>query len=138
MPVPLFAPRRAQTAGGPGDVPAPTAATPARAAPAPRLAHGYAREAAALVLLATALFTSLALASFRGDRLRPEVWGADWVGPIGALVARGGIESIGLAAWFFPLELVLIAAPLLHGKQSIANVTRVAGDIVVVFILAAL
>jgi S-DNA-T family DNA segregation ATPase FtsK/SpoIIIE len=139
MPVPLFAPRRAQTAGGPGDVPAPAAeAKKVPAAPAPRLAHGYAREAAALVLIATALFTALALASFRGDPMRPEIEGSDWVGPIGALVAKSGVESIGLAAWFFPIELVLLAAPLLHGKPSIANVTRIAGDVAVIFILAAL
>jgi len=139
MPVPLFAPRRVQPAGGPGDgrVLAPPAQ--ARTVPSqPRLAHGYAREAAALVLLATALFSALALASFGGDPLRPEVTGADWVGPVGAMVARGGVEAIGLAAWLFPVELALLAAPLLNGKPSAAGVTRIAGDIVVVFILAAL
>src|SRR5271168_4008432 len=129
MPVPLFAPRRAQPAGGPGDVPAPTARA-RQITGAPRLAHGYAREAAALVLLATALFSALALASFRGDPLRPEISGADWVGPVGASVARAGIEAIGLVAWFFPVELGLLAAPLLNGKPSIASVTRIAGDVV--------
>ena len=104
----------------------------------PRLARGYAREAAALVLLATALFTALALASFRGDPLRPELTGPDWVGPAGAMVARAGVEAVGLVAWFFPLELALLAAPLLNGKPSIVGVTRLAGDLVVVFILAAL
>src|SRR4051812_17164068 len=135
MPFPLFAPRRVQPAGGPGEV--PSTAVPKGGA-VPRSAHGYAREAAALVLLASALFTALALASFRGDPMRPEITGADWVGPVGALVARAGAETIGLAAWFFPIELGLLAAPLLDGKPSIAGVARIAGDIVVVIILAAL
>jgi S-DNA-T family DNA segregation ATPase FtsK/SpoIIIE len=105
---------------------------------APRPAHGYAREAAALVLLASALFTALALASFRGDPMRPEVTGPDWVGPVGALAARAGVETIGIASWLFPIELALLAAPLLNGRRSIAGVTRIAGDVVVVFILSAL
>jgi S-DNA-T family DNA segregation ATPase FtsK/SpoIIIE len=104
----------------------------------PRPVHSYAREAAAMVLIASALFTALALLSFRGDPARPEINGADWVGPAGAFVARAAVEGIGLAAFFFPIELGLLAAPLLHGKPSIANVVRIAGDIVVVFILAAL
>src|SRR6185312_372537 len=145
MPVPLFAPRRAQVAIGPGDMPAlPVAERKgapgaiASTSPRPRLAHGYAREAAALVLLATALFVALALASFRGDPLRPEVTGPDWVGPAGSFVARAGVDVVGLAAWFFPIELALLATPLLNGKPSLAGVTRIAGDVVVVFILAAL
>src|ERR1700677_2935272 len=127
MPVPLFAPRRAQVAGGPGEMPAlPAPRGPmaiASSPPSPRLAHGYAREAAALVLLATALFVALALASFRADPLRQEVAGADWVGPAGAFVARAGVDAVGLAAWFFPIELALLAAPLLNGRRSLAGVT---------------
>jgi S-DNA-T family DNA segregation ATPase FtsK/SpoIIIE len=148
MAVPLFAPRRGQVLlGETRERPVPVlGVTPRGASPpldpkapaAPRLIHGYAREAAALVLLATALFASLALASFQGDPLRAEVLGPDWVGPAGALVARTGVEVIGVAAWFFPIELVLLAAPLLDGKRSIAGVTRIAGDVVVIFILAAL
>jgi S-DNA-T family DNA segregation ATPase FtsK/SpoIIIE len=91
-----------------------------------------------MMLIASALFSALALASFRGDPLRPEVVGPDWVGPAGALVAGAMVQAIGLAAWFFPIELALIASPLLNGKPSIAGVTRIAGDVVVCFILAAL
>ncbi len=152
MAVPLFAPRRGPILlGEPRERPAPMlevagalerveriALFDGKAPVAPRLVHGYAREAAALVLLATALFAALALASFRGDPLRAEVVGLDWVGPAGALVARTGVEAIGVASWFFPLELVLLAAPLLDGKRSIVGVTRIAGDVVVIFILAAL
>ena len=138
MPVPLFAPRRPQLAGGPSDVAAPAPALGVARQPSVRSTHGYAREAAALVLIASALFTALALASFQGDPLRPEMNGPDWVGPVGALVARAGVEAVGLCAWLVPIELSLLAAPLLDGKRSNAGVTRIAGDVVVVFILAAL
>src|SRR5580692_10669792 len=150
MAVPLFAPRRGQivlgdarerpapilgmrpsaVAGG-GDV---SASLERKATGASPLVHGYAREAAALLLLATALFTTLALASFRSDPMRVEIAGPDWVGPAGALVARAGVEAIGVSSWFFPVELGLLAAPLLNGRRSIFGVTRVAGDVVVIFI----
>ncbi|MEO7329996.1 MAG: DNA translocase FtsK 4TM domain-containing protein, partial [Minicystis sp.] len=143
MAFPLFAPRRAQTAGGPPDVaeaPAREGSPPRKAAVAApkRAVHSYAREAAALVLLASALYTALALTSFRGDPLRPEIVGGDWVGPVGATCAGALVETIGLAAWFIPIELCLLATPLLHGKPSIAGITRFAGDLVVLIILAAL
>src|SRR5277367_2758794 len=107
MPLPLFAPRRAQPAGGPSEVPALAAARKKEAVGRP--AHGYAREAAALVLLASALFSALALGTFRGDPVRPELTGADWVGPVGALLARAGVEAIGVVAWLVPIELALLA-----------------------------
>ncbi len=143
MAFPLFAPRRAQTAGGPPDDAEALAreGSPPRkaAAIAPKRAvHSYAREAAALVLLASALYTVLALTSFRGDPLRPEIVGGDWVGPVGATCAGALVETIGLAAWFIPIELCLLATPLLNGKPSIAGITRFAGDLVVLIILAAL
>jgi S-DNA-T family DNA segregation ATPase FtsK/SpoIIIE len=117
----------------------PAAGAPVRTARrAPALVHGYAREAAALVLIATALFTALALLSFRGDPMRAEVSGGDWVGPAGAVAARAAIEAVGISACFVPIELALLAAPLLNGRPSIAGLTRIAGDVVVVFILAAL
>jgi S-DNA-T family DNA segregation ATPase FtsK/SpoIIIE len=102
------------------------------------VSHGYAREAAALVLLASALYMALALTSFRGDPARPEIVGDDWVGPAGAFVARAAVEAIGLAAWLLPVELALVASPLLNARPSIAGVARFAGDLVVVVILAAL
>jgi DNA segregation ATPase FtsK/SpoIIIE, S-DNA-T family len=140
MAFPLFAPRRAQTAGGPAPGTSATAgALPSKGGAASRKAsHGYAREAAALVLLASALYMALALTSFRGDPVRPEIVGDDWVGPAGAFLARTAVEAIGLAAWFLPIELALVASPLLNGKPSIAGVARFAGDVVVVVILASL
>jgi S-DNA-T family DNA segregation ATPase FtsK/SpoIIIE len=142
MPFPLFAPRRPQPAGGPvasGGPGAPGRDDSAERPLAPRRTfHGYAREAAALVLLASALYAALALTSFQGDPLRPEVTGSDWVGPVGALCAGAGVETIGLVAWLFPVELALLAAPLLNGRPSIFSVARCAGDVVVMTTLAAL
>jgi S-DNA-T family DNA segregation ATPase FtsK/SpoIIIE len=107
-------------------------------APAAKPSHGYAKEAAALVLLAAALYIVLALLSFRGDPMRPEVVGADWVGPVGALAARAVVGTVGLAAWLVPVELALLAAPLLNGQRSRVSVARLAGDLVVLLVLAAL
>src|SRR6185312_4845503 len=132
MPAPLFAPRRVQTASGPADAPThpsvdrgPVSETRRTASAVPRLVHGYAREAAALVLIATALFSALALASLRCDPMRPEVTGSDWVGPAGAFAARAAVETVGIVAWLFPVELGLLAAPLLDGRPSIAGFTRI-------------
>ncbi|WP_437763646.1 DNA translocase FtsK 4TM domain-containing protein [Sorangium sp. So ce281] len=144
MHVPLFAPRRAQPAAGLGEPLRSGARGAARTSPAgiagPAVppGHSYARDAAALVLLVSALYSALALASFRGDPLRPEVSGDDWVGPVGAALAGTSIEAIGVVAWFVPLELALLAMPLLGAKRSIASLFRLSGDIVVVIVLAAL
>src|SRR5689334_18643001 len=101
MPLSLFVPRRQSAAAGSGaaaqgleDPKAP--GRPEAAAPRP--AHSYAREAAALLLLAAALYAALAFASFRGDPMRPELAGDDWVGPIGSAFARSLVEWVGLAA----------------------------------------
>ncbi|WP_437905120.1 DNA translocase FtsK 4TM domain-containing protein [Sorangium sp. So ce327] len=144
MHVPLFAPRRAQPAAGLGEPLRSGARGAARtspagiAGPAAPPGHGYTRDAAALVLLVSALYSALALASFRGDPMRPEVSGDDWVGPVGAALAGTSIEAIGVIAWFVPLELALLAMPLLGAKRSIASLFRLSGDIVVVIVLAAL
>ncbi|WP_438033544.1 DNA translocase FtsK 4TM domain-containing protein [Sorangium sp. So ce204] len=144
MHVPLFAPRRAQPAAGLGEPLRSGARGAARtspagiAGPAAPPGHGYTRDAAALVLLVSALYSALALASYRGDPLRPEVSGDDWVGPVGAALAGTSIEAIGVIAWFVPLELALLAMPLLGAKRSIASLFRLSGDIVVVVVLAAL
>src|SRR5262249_8998275 len=106
MPLRLFTPRRAAL-DGPG--PAGTARDVSRRAGL-RTASPYAREAGALVLFASALYVALALASFRGDPLRPEVVGWDWVGPVGAAGARALAEAVGAVAWFVPIELALLGA----------------------------
>ncbi len=144
MNVPLFAPRRAQPAAGLGEPLRSGARGAARtspagvAGPAAPPGHSYARDAAALVLLVSALYSALALASFRADPLRPEISGDDWVGPVGAALAGASVETVGVIAWFVPLELALLAMPLLGAKRSIASLFRLSGDIVVVIVLAAL
>ncbi len=109
-----------------------------RSADEPKTKHGYAREAAALLLLASALYTALALASFRGDPMRAEVVGEDWVGPVGALFAGLIVEAAGVCGWLVPIDLAIFAVPLLQGKKSRVSFVRVAGDLVVLVVLAAL
>jgi S-DNA-T family DNA segregation ATPase FtsK/SpoIIIE len=96
------------------------------------------REAAALTLFAGAVYATLALLSFRADPMHPEVHGADWVGPVGAAMAYGATSFLGVVAWGIPLELALFAAPLLRRRASIANVARLAGDVLVACIASAL
>jgi S-DNA-T family DNA segregation ATPase FtsK/SpoIIIE len=146
MTVPLFAPRRvpqAETAGGPSGDGAARAGTDARRREHPpeglaRPSHSYAREAAALVLLTSALYATLALGSFVGDPLRPEVTGPDWVGPVGAFAARAAAGVVGAAAWLVPFELTLLAMPLLNGQPTRASVARFGGDVVVLVVLASI
>lgn len=143
MAVPLFAPRRVPAAPAPAE----PAASPTKkqrddsstaAAPAARPMHTYAREAAALLLLASALYTVLALASFAADPMRPEVTGPNWVGPVGEAFSSLFSGAFGIAAWTIPIELAVLSGPLLGGKPSRASVARFGGDIVVLVILAAL
>ncbi|MET0593223.1 MAG: DNA translocase FtsK 4TM domain-containing protein, partial [Polyangiaceae bacterium] len=127
IPVALFTPRRS-TANGSVIAESSEPKTP--------LDRG--REAAALTLFAGAVYTALALLSFRADPMQPEVHGGDWVGPVGAGFAFGAAQFLGAVAWGIPLELALFAAPLLKRRASIANVARLAGDVLVACIAAAL
>src|SRR5271156_371209 len=100
MTIPVFAPRRAMEGG------ATRPTNNVLTGPAPNLrvasvvgksagAHGRTREVAALLIWTAALFLALALASYAGDppsidgaaSVTPP--GANWVGPVGALVALG-------------------------------------------------
>ncbi len=100
--------------------------------------RSYAREAAALLLLASALYAVLALASYRGDPLRPEVVGANWVGPVGVAFAAAAVRLVGVVAWLVPLELGALARPLLLDRPCKLGVTRVGGDVLIVVVGAAL
>ncbi|HEX8796304.1 MAG TPA: DNA translocase FtsK [Polyangiaceae bacterium] len=92
-------------------------------------AYGRAREVAALAAWTLAVFLALALASY------PE---ANWVGPVGELCARGLVSLVGVVAWTLPVELVLLGIPLVRGKESAATPGRVAGDLLIVVVSAAL
>jgi len=96
------------------------------------------REAAALTLVASAIFLTLALASFNHDPAVPEVVGANWVGPAGAFFANAIVSTIGVIAWAIPVELILISLPLFRDRPSMASVARIGGDSIVILVLAAL
>ena len=133
MPVRLFAPRRATSPSS--EVPeSPTHADAEE--PTPPLARG--REAAALLLFTLAAFLCLALASYRFDPADPTLTGSDWVGPVGAFVASILVSAFGLAAWFAPIELALLSAPLFTRRPNRATSLRFAGDLVVAIVLASL
>ncbi|HEU4407656.1 MAG TPA: DNA translocase FtsK 4TM domain-containing protein [Polyangiaceae bacterium] len=126
MPTPLFLPRRGPDASG---------AAPPRALTG---ASGRGREAAALLLAATAAFAALALASFEANPARPEAHGPDWVGPVGASLASALAGTLGVVAWAVVLELALLAWPLLRARSSSATLARLAGDVLIALIAAAL
>jgi S-DNA-T family DNA segregation ATPase FtsK/SpoIIIE len=91
-----------------------------------------------------ALLLILALASYQGGpsqeagAVAATAAGPDWVGPVGALCARGLVSLVGLVAWGLPLELLLMGIPLVRGKESLATPGRVAGDILIAVVSAAL
>ncbi|MBW2536108.1 MAG: DNA translocase FtsK 4TM domain-containing protein, partial [Deltaproteobacteria bacterium] len=103
-----------------------------------RTARTYAREAAALVLLASALYAGLALASFRADPVRPEVLGDDWVGPVGALFAGFFVRMVGVVSWLIPLELALVARPLLFDRAAKLSIVRLSGNVLLAVTAASL
>jgi hypothetical protein len=131
--VPLFAPRRT-----PAIATGPAVADAAPGSAPRRTLRTYAREAAALLLLASSLYWMLALSSFQGDPLRPEVFGDDWVGPVGAVVAGQTIGLFGLLAWLVPTELAALALPLLADRPSGFGIPRLAGNVVIAVVLSAL
>ncbi len=90
-----------------------------------------------MVLLASALFSALALASFEVIRSARRSSGPDWVGPAGALVAGAMAQAIGLAAWFFPIELRSSRRRCSTASPR-SRTSRASPATSVVFILAAL
>ncbi len=123
-----FSPRRS-TAAGPAEEPVP--------APATSFAR-RGREAAALLLFAVASFLCLALGSYLHHPYDPLVAGADWMGPVGASIAGTLVQGFGLVAWLLPIELVVVGLPLLRGRPVPPVGARVATDLVVAIIFAAL
>jgi hypothetical protein len=70
--------------------------------------------------------------------MRPEIGGANWVGPVGEVFARISVELVGVVSWLLPLELVLIARPLLRDRKVQLDLARLSGDVVMAVILAGL
>jgi DNA segregation ATPase FtsK/SpoIIIE, S-DNA-T family len=96
------------------------------------------REGLALLGCAVAAYLCLALASLRMDPADPTLVGPDWVGPVGAAIAGVLVRGFGVVAWLVPLELVWIGAPLFRKQASSVTGLRLAGDLVVAIIVAAL
>ena len=110
-------------------------------------ANGRGREVAALLIWTAAIFLALALASYAGDAPRdvggdaavtvtPD--GANWVGPVGEIFARLLVVLVGVVGWALPLEMVLIGIPLVRGRENPVTVARVAGDLLIALLAAAL
>src|ERR1700722_5710000 len=92
-------------------------------------AFGRSREVAALVVWTLAVFLGLALASYPQQ---------NWVGPVGEVFAGWLASLVGVVAWALPLELFLLGIPLVRGKESAATPGRVAGDLLMAVVAAAL
>jgi S-DNA-T family DNA segregation ATPase FtsK/SpoIIIE len=134
MGVRLFSARNALEAGS--SLPQPTG--PALDRPKGPQFHGRLLEAAALLLFFGAAFLALSLASFRIDPFDPTQNGADLAGATGAAVAGILVQGFGVVAWLLPLDLVLLGAPLFRGRTPQNLGYRVAADVLVGVVLAAL
>jgi S-DNA-T family DNA segregation ATPase FtsK/SpoIIIE len=135
----VFAPR--PTSGEPPRVPANTRTPSVLGRGA--AAYGRKHEVAALLLWTLALFLVLALATYRGDpsgstQVPPTPAGPDIVGPVGEAVARALVSLLGVVGWTLPLELCLLGIPLVRGRPSPLTPGRVAGDLLIVVVTAAL
>ena len=91
------------------------------------------------------MFFSLALASFAGEPAAPAgqidvstIIGENWVGPVGAAVARSAVSLVGVMSWVVPFEALLLGIPFVTGRRSRATAARMAGDILLVVIGASL
>lgn len=60
------------------------------------------------------------------------------MGAVGSTISRVLIQGFGAAAWWVPIELLLIGAPLLRGRRPQLVGLRVAGDLLVLVLVSAL
>jgi DNA segregation ATPase FtsK/SpoIIIE, S-DNA-T family len=130
MGVQTFLPRAADTADQPPNARVSTGR--------PVCASARGKEAAALLLFATAAFVTVALATFAASPHDPNLRGGNWAGAVGEATARFLVVGFGAVAWLAPAELCLIAVPLFRGNGPGMFGLRVAGDLVVAVILASL
>ncbi|HTM45128.1 MAG TPA: DNA translocase FtsK 4TM domain-containing protein [Polyangiaceae bacterium] len=100
--------------------------------------YRIAREVGALLFFASCVYVALALLSYRCSPSDPGVVGGDWVGPVGASLAGVLVRGFGVVAWLLPLELAFYARELLRGSALRANAFRIAGDLLVAILLAAM
>ncbi len=126
MGVRLFTPRASATA-------APRRSVRSHSVPA-----GPLPETLALVLVALAVYLSLALSSLQLDPSDPDVSGGNWVGPVGATCASVLAQGFGVVAWLAPLELLWLAVPLFRERQLRLSGLRLAGDVLMAIVASAL
>lgn len=138
MQSPFFAPRRHDPAE-PGDPPSqlelPLNNRVATIFGRHAGAFGRSREVTALALWVGALFLTIALGSYSEAG---HLAGNNLVGPVGDACAHALITCIGVVAWGIPFEFALLGVPLIAGRRSVFDVGRVAGDLLLVFVSAAL
>jgi S-DNA-T family DNA segregation ATPase FtsK/SpoIIIE len=89
-------------------------------------------------LIAGAAYLVLALAGIRIDPNDPSVQGADWCGAVGTAIGSLLARGFGFAAWFVPLELGVVALPLFKPGRMPVTSLRLAGDLVLMILVAAL
>lgn len=139
MGVRLFSARNAleAAAAGAGQASNPGSATSAHR-PVGQQFHGRLLEAAALLLFFSAAFLALSLASYRIDPFDPTQHGGDLAGATGAAIAAVLVQGFGVVAWLLPIDLALLGAPLFRARvpQNLGH--RVAADVLVGVVLAAL
>lgn len=110
----------------------------ARPSPLERPDRSRWAEACALLLFFCALFLLLALLSFEASPHNPELHGENWMGAVGEVVASLLVFGFGAAAWWLPAELLMMGAPLLRGHRPDMVGLRLAGDVVILLLVASL
>jgi DNA segregation ATPase FtsK/SpoIIIE-like protein len=95
-------------------------------------------EACALLLFFGASFLTIALLSYRADPSNPLLHGRNWMGAVGESIASLLVGAFGAAAWWVPAELLMIGAPLLKGRRPDLVALRVAGDVMILVLIASL
>jgi DNA translocase FtsK/SpoIIIE-like protein len=100
--------------------------------------HGRLLEAAALLLFFAAAFLALSLGSYHIDPFDPTQHGADLAGATGAAIAAILVQGFGVVAWLLPIDLALLGAPLFRGRVPENLGYRIAADVLVGVVLAAL
>src|SRR5262245_10236935 len=99
-------------------------------------------EVIALAMIALALLLGLCLASYNPNdpswNAAGEAVAHNWIGSVGANVAAGLFQSIGLAAYLLPFLLLAAAWRRFRSRSINAAFSRLAGLIVLVFSSSAL
>src|SRR6188768_1127422 len=94
-------------------------------------------EATSLLAFAGATFVVLSLASYGADPAGGET-PSGWMGPMGVSLASALSLTFGFAAWFVPVELACLGAPLLRGRSPVGLGLRLGGDVLLMVLLASL